>query len=135
MVLAERGSSVLVQETCLDQLLKRPEINYSDIVKIVPPPVSITGSEALQVEIQIKYEGYIKRQLQQVERFTSLEQKKIPDNMDYDNLKGLGTEVRQKLKLIRPASLGQASRISGVTPAAMSLIMVALEKRKREKSL
>ena len=133
-VLAERKSSELVQETYLEQLLKRPEIGYADIVKIVPPPQSIKVSEAQQVEIQIKYDGYIKRQLQQVERFSALEQKIIPDNMDYDNLKGLGTEIRQKLKMICPASLGQASRISGVTPVAISLIMVALEKRKRGKT-
>ncbi len=87
-----------------------------------------------QVEIQVKYEGYIQRQLQQVERFSSLEQKCIPEDMDYEAITGLGTEVRQKLKQVRPVSLGQASRISGVTPAAISLLMVALEKRKRGKS-
>jgi tRNA uridine 5-carboxymethylaminomethyl modification enzyme len=83
------------------------------------------------VEIQIKYEGYIQRQLQQVERFSSLEQKDIPKDLDYDAVIGLGTEVKQKLNQVRPISLGQASRISGVTPAAISLLIVALEKRKR----
>jgi tRNA uridine 5-carboxymethylaminomethyl modification enzyme len=86
------------------------------------------------VEIRIKYEGYIQRQLQQVERFSSLEQKNIPADIDYDAVTGLGSEVRQKLKQVRPISLGQASRISGVTPAAISLLLVALEKRKRERA-
>jgi len=83
------------------------------------------------VEIQVKYEGYIQRQLQQIDRFISLEHKDIPADMDYDAVVGLGREVRQKLKQVRPISLGQASRISGVTPAAISLLMVALEKKKR----
>ena len=82
----------------------------------------------------MKYEGYIQRQLQQVERFSLLEQKNIPADMDFDAVTGLGAEVRQKLKQVRPVSLGQASRISGVTPAAISLLMVALEKRKRGKA-
>ena len=79
----------------------------------------------------MKYEGYIQRQLQQVERFSSLEHKNVPPDMDYDAVIGLGSEVKQKLKQVRPISLGQASRISGVTPAAISLLLVALEKRKR----
>jgi tRNA uridine 5-carboxymethylaminomethyl modification enzyme len=82
----------------------------------------------------VKYEGYIQRQLQQVERFAALEQRSIPGDLDYDGITGLGSEVRQKLKQVRPVSLGQASRISGVTPAAISLLMVALEKRKRGRS-
>jgi tRNA uridine 5-carboxymethylaminomethyl modification enzyme len=130
-VLSERGSSELFQETSLKQLLKRPELCYGDIAKIRPAPEPVKDDIAEQVEIQIKYEGYIQRQLQQVKRFSALEQKKIPVDMDFDAITGLGAEVRQKLKLVRPISLGQALRISGVTPAAISLIMVALEKRKR----
>jgi tRNA uridine 5-carboxymethylaminomethyl modification enzyme len=83
------------------------------------------------VEIQVKYEGYIERQQNQVERFAGLEEKAIPQDLDYENITGLGSEVKQKLKQVRPISLGQASRISGVTPAAISLLMVALERRKR----
>jgi tRNA uridine 5-carboxymethylaminomethyl modification enzyme len=133
-ILAERGSTALSGEASLEQLLKRPELSYADIAKINPAQESIQSDAALQVEIQIKYEGYIQRQLQQVERFASLEQKNIPADMDYDAITGLGTEVRQKLKQVRPISLGQALRISGVTPAAISLIVVALEKRKRARS-
>lgn len=133
-VLAERGSTALSGEASLEQLLKRPELSYADIAKIQPAQNPIKNDAAEQVEIQIKYEGYIQRQLQQVERFASLEQKSIPHDMDFDAITGLGAEVRQKLKQVRPISLGQASRISGVTPAALSLIVVALEKRKRGKT-
>jgi tRNA uridine 5-carboxymethylaminomethyl modification enzyme len=130
-VLVMRGSSELSQEASLEQLLKRPELCYGDIAKIGPAQEPIPCDAAEQVEIQIKYDGYIQRQLQQVERFSALEQKHIPVDLDFDAITGLGAEVRQKLKQVRPTSLGQASRISGVTPAAMSLIVVALEKRKR----
>jgi tRNA uridine 5-carboxymethylaminomethyl modification enzyme len=130
-ILSERGSTELSADASLDQLLKRPEIEYKDIIEISPPPEFLTPVAAEQVEIQLKYEGYIQRQLQQVERFSKLEQKQIPADIDYDAITGLGSEVKQKLNQVRPVSLGQASRISGVTPAAISLLMVALEKRKR----
>ena len=130
-VLAQRGSAELPGEASLAQLLKRPELGYGDIAKISPPETALHAAAAEQVEIQVKYEGYIQRQLQQVERFASLEQKSIPADMDYEAVTGLGSEVKQKLKQVQPVSLGQASRISGVTPAALSLLMVALEKRKR----
>jgi tRNA uridine 5-carboxymethylaminomethyl modification enzyme len=130
-VLAQKNSTELPGEASLDQLLKRPELGYGDIEKISPPETLLATAAAEQVEIQVKYEGYIQRQLQQVERFASLEQKDIPADMDYDAVTGLGSEVKQKLKQVQPVSLGQASRISGVTPAALSLLMVALEKRKR----
>jgi tRNA uridine 5-carboxymethylaminomethyl modification enzyme len=133
-LLADRSSSLLTGEVSLEQLLRRPELGYNDIEKISPPSVSLDSAAAEQVEIQIKYEGYIQRQLEQVERFSSLEQKSIPADLDYDAVIGLGTEVRQKLKHVRPISLGQASRISGVTPAAISLLTVAIEKRKRGKA-
>lgn len=130
-VLAEKGTSVLSGEASLEQLLKRPELNYGDIAAISPSPMPVKGDASEQVEIQVKYDGYIMRQLDQVERFAGLEQKAVPADLDYDALTGLGAEVRQKLKQVRPVSLGQASRISGVTPAAISLLLVALEKRKR----
>lgn len=125
------NSSELVGDISLEQLLKRPEVGYIDILQLNPPPYDMTMAEREQVEIQVKYEGYIQRQLQQVARFASIEQKEIPGDMDYDAVTGLGSEVKQKLKQVRPVSLGQATRISGVTPAAISLLMVALEKRKR----
>jgi tRNA uridine 5-carboxymethylaminomethyl modification enzyme len=130
-ILAEKGSSVLSGEASLEQLLKRPELSYQDIAAISPSPIPVKIDASEQVEIQVKYEGYIMRQLEQVERFAGLERKAVPADLDYDALTGLGAEVRQKLKQVRPVSLGQASRISGVTPAAISLLLVALEKRKR----
>jgi len=133
-VLEGRSSSPLSAEASLDQLLKRPELGYGDIEKISPPPVPVNSDAAEQVEIQVKYEGYIERQMNQVKRYAGLEQKAIPPDLDYENITGLGSEVKQKLKQVRPVSLGQASRISGITPAAISLLMVALEKRKRGKA-
>ncbi len=130
-ILASKGTAEISEETPLEQLLKRPEVEYADIMKISPLPQALDNAAAEQVEIQVKYEGYIQRQLQQVERFASLEQKNIPPDMNYDDITGLGTEVKQKLRQIRPVSLGQASRISGITPAAIALLMVFLEKRKR----
>jgi tRNA uridine 5-carboxymethylaminomethyl modification enzyme len=130
-LLLGKGTAALSAEASLDQLLKRPELGYEEIEKISPPPAPLAAAAAEQVEIQVKYEGYIQRQLEQVERFASLEQKEVPADLDYDAITGLGAEVKQKLKQVRPVSLGQASRISGVTPAAISLLMVALEKRKR----
>ena len=130
-LLLGKGTAALSIEASLDQLLKRPELGYDEIEKISPPPMQLAAAAGEQVEIQVKYEGYIQRQLEQVERFASLEQKEVPADLDYDAITGLGAEVKQKLKQVRPVSLGQASRISGVTPAAISLLMVALEKRKR----
>lgn len=131
-VLREKGSAELTSEASLEQLLKRPELSYQDVAMISPPERGLRNDAAEQVEIQVKYEGYIKRQQNLVERLASLEHKTIPEDMDYDAVVGLGAEVRQKLKQVRPVSLGQAARISGVTPAAISLLVVALEKRKRE---
>ena len=87
-----------------------------------------------EIELQVKYSGYIKRQLQQIGRFKKLEAKPIPVTFNYDGTPGFSREVREKLKNVRPASIGQASRISGVTPAAISLLLVALEKYKGESS-
>jgi tRNA uridine 5-carboxymethylaminomethyl modification enzyme len=130
-VLDAQGATRITGEASLDQLLKRPELGYKDIALISPAPLPLDDAAAEQVEIQVKYEGYIQRQLQQVDRFAALEHKNMPQDMDYDAVTGLGAEVRQKLKQVRPVSLGQASRISGVTPAAISLLTVAIEKRRR----
>ncbi len=133
-LLRQRGSSELLSDLSLEQLLKRPELSYGDIVAISPPSALLAEDAAEQVEIQVKYEGYIRRQQDQVERFAGMEQRSIPLDLDYDAVTGLGAEVRQKLKQVQPVSLGQASRISGVTPAAISLLMVAIEKRRRGKA-
>lgn len=130
-LLKSLGTAEITEEARLDQILKRPEISYQHIEQLSPPELPLPAGVKEQVEIQIKYEGYIERQMRQVERFSALEERRIPEDMDYDAVVGLGAEVRQKLKAIRPVSLGQASRISGVTPAAVSLLMVAIERRRR----
>ncbi len=116
------------------QLLRRQGMSYKTLLEAleVYPLQDIETYE--EVELQIKYSGYIKRQLQQIGRFKKLESKPIPAAFDYDGIHGFSREVREKLKNVRPESIGQASRISGVTPAAISLLLVALEKYKGESS-
>ncbi|SFB01699.1 MULTISPECIES: tRNA uridine-5-carboxymethylaminomethyl(34) synthesis enzyme MnmG [unclassified Bacillus (in: firmicutes)] len=111
-------------------LLRRPEMNYKHIEKIVPSETPIDEDVKEQVEIQIKYEGYIEKALQQVERLKKMEDKKIPANIDYDAITGIATEARQKLKQVRPLSIAQASRISGVNPADISILLVYIEQGK-----
>jgi len=117
----------------LGQLLRRPEISYAKLCEIDGhcPVEDTTVQES--IEISIKYEGYIKRQLQHIEKFKKLEKKSIPENFSYDDISGFSNEVAEKLSKIRPASVGQASRISGITPAAISLLLVSLERQKRIK--
>jgi tRNA uridine 5-carboxymethylaminomethyl modification enzyme len=111
----------------LAELLKRPEIKYSTIEQIDQRRHGISAEIIQQVELKLKYEGYINRQLAQVERFKRLEEQKIPADLDYQSIPGLSTEVKQRLSQINPVSLGQASRIPGVTPAAISILMVFLK--------
>jgi len=112
----------------LYELLKRPEINYAALAPIDEErPMAILPQAIEQVEINIKYEGYIARQMMQIERFRKMEDHKLPDSIDYDDIKGLRIEARQKLNKIRPESVGQASRISGVSPADISVLLVYLK--------
>jgi tRNA uridine 5-carboxymethylaminomethyl modification enzyme len=113
--------------TELIALLRRPEISYDLIHTISPSAVTLTEEIMEQVEIQIKYSGYIEKQLIQVERLRKMEKKKIPDDIIYEDIYGIATEAKQKLAKIRPLSIGQASRISGVTPADISILLVHLE--------
>ena len=117
----------------LGQLLRRPEISYAKLCEIDGhcPVEDATIQES--IEIIIKYEGYITRQLQHIEKFKKLEKKSIPENFAYDDITGFSKEVAEKLSKVRPASVGQASRISGITPAAISLLLVSLERQKRIK--
>jgi tRNA uridine 5-carboxymethylaminomethyl modification enzyme len=114
------------------QLLRRQGANYKTLLEALGVDVLQDVETADEVELQVKYSGYIKRQLQQVSRFKKLETKPIPIAFNYDGTLGFSREVCEKLKKVRPASIGQASRISGVTPAAISLLLVALEKYKGE---
>jgi tRNA uridine 5-carboxymethylaminomethyl modification enzyme len=118
----------------LEQLLKRPEITYKFVDENSPSDKPLTYDMKRQVEIQVKYEGYIVRQMELAERLKKIEGKKIPEAFDYASVNGLSREVLIKLQEIKPANLGQASRIPGITPAAISLLLVATEKLKRERA-
>ncbi|WP_338787901.1 tRNA uridine-5-carboxymethylaminomethyl(34) synthesis enzyme MnmG [Metabacillus sp. FJAT-53654] len=121
------GGSELKDGIRASDLLKRPEMTYEHINQLVPSEGEIDADVAEQVEIQIKYEGYIEKSLQQVEKLKKMENKKIPENIDYDAINGLATEARQKLKEVTPLSVAQASRIAGVNPADVSILLVYLE--------
>lgn len=126
-LLKDSDSSEIQDGTNMLVLLRRPEINYSHIEQLSPSPYELTDEMKEQVEIQIKYAGYIEKQLVHVERLQKMEKKKIPDSIEYSEIHGLAIEARQKLANIRPISIGQASRISGVTPADISVLLVYLE--------
>ncbi len=130
-LLAALASAPLKSSATLADLLRRPEIEYAMLARFVPAPSELPPAVTEQVAIQVKYQGYIERQLAQVERFKKLEAKPLAADLDYDAIGGLSSEVREKLKAVRPASLGQASRISGVTPAAVAILDVYQEKRRR----
>lgn len=126
-LLEEAGTVPLNNAVELISLLKRPEITYKHIEKIAPSSVPLSDEVKEQVEIQVKYAGYIEKQLLQVERLRKMEKKKIPEGIDYSQIHGIAMEARQKLQEIQPISIGQASRISGVTPADISILLVYLE--------
>lgn len=124
------GGSELKDGIRASDLLRRPEMTYEHIHLLVPSEVELSDDVTEQVEIQIKYEGYIEKSLQQVERMKKMENKKIPVDIDYDAISSLASEARQKLKDVRPLSMGQASRISGVNPADISILLVYIEQGK-----
>ncbi|MCM3762792.1 tRNA uridine-5-carboxymethylaminomethyl(34) synthesis enzyme MnmG [Alkalihalobacillus oceani] len=127
-LLEETGSAPLQEAVRATMLLKRPELGYKDVAKVIEPPAEALSDDVTeQVEIQVKYEGYIEKQLQQVERAQKMENKKIPEDLDYFAINGLASEAKQKLSEVRPLSVGQASRVSGVNPADISILLVYLE--------
>ncbi len=130
-LLQERNTPELEQPASLEQLLKRPELSYADILIINDTAPMLPRGVTQQVEIQSKYEGYIVREFEQVAKFKKLEHKQIPDDFVYDDVQGLSRELRERLTEVRPASLGQASRLPGMTPAALSIIAILMEKRKK----
>ena len=115
----------------LAQLLRRPEVSYHHLAQFLNGTQEHDDEVVEAVEITIKYEGYIKRQEHVVGQFKKLEHRRVPDDFNYEAIKGFSLEVVEKLKKIRPSSIGQASRIAGITPAAISLLLVAVEKHKR----
>ena len=130
--LARLGSSPLKKSVSLKELLRRPELNYSALEGF-SPPARIEKDVAQEVEIQVKYEGFLQRQLVEVEKFNRMENIRIPAGFRYRGRPGLSGEMQEKLERLRPLSLGQASRIPGVTPAAISIIMIYLKKRELKK--
>ena len=129
-LLEKAGTSVLTNGTKMSELLKRTELTYEALKEIDPERPELTRQEKEEIEIQIKYEGYIKLQEAQVEKFRKLETKLLPEDIDYETLKGISLEGRQKLNKFKPRSIGQASRISGVSPADVSVLLVYLQQRK-----
>lgn len=130
--LEENNSSTIKAGVKLADLLKRTELNYDKLSVIDPERPELSKAEAQEVEIQVKYEGYIKMQEEQVKKFKKLEDKKLSENINYDEIKGLRIEARQKLNKVKPLSIGQASRISGVSPADVSVLLIYLEQQKRK---
>ena len=135
LLLEKCNSSKLTTGIRMSELLKRPEITYKALSEIEAERPKLTDQEAEEVEIQVKYEGYIKLEEAQVEKFKKLEAKKLDENIDYEEIKGLRLEARQKLNKIKPISVGQASRISGVSPADISVLLIYLEMKNRKDNI
>ncbi len=127
------GSSPLQNRSSLAELMKRPEVTYENLKEIDGDRPQLSSHEKNQLEVQIKYEGYIKKQLNQIDRFKKLENKGLSADMDYSLIEGLRIEAMQKLNQIKPASVGQASRISGVSPADINVLLIYLEKQRRKR--
>ncbi len=135
--LHSRGTTQINRGVYLDQLLKRTELDYQTVIALAQSPDHISPKVARQVEIEIKYEGYIHKQLKEIEKFKSQESMKIPESLNFFEVYGLSNELKEKLSATRPISLGQASRIEGITPAALSVLIVAIktvEKRLKAES-
>ena len=131
--LENKGSSGLKTAASLAELICRPELSYEALAEIDPERRPLSDDVIEQININIKYDGYIKRQLKQVEQFKKMEKKLIPSDIDYDDVSSLRLEARQKLKKFQPISVGQASRISGVSPADISVLLVYLEHFRQHK--
>ena len=128
--LEDNGTAAVVSGASLADLIRRPQLSYEGLRPFDPERPALPRPVWYQAEISLKYEGYIKRQLKQVEDFAGMENRLLPDDIDYDDVTGLRLEAREKLKKIRPHSFGQASRISGVSPADISVLMVWMEGRR-----
>ena len=128
-LLESLNSTLLKSGTTIAELIRRPELNYKVLAPIDKERPELPEDVCEQVEINIKYDGYIRRQMKQVEQFKKLEQKKLPEDIDYEDVGSLRIEARQKLEAYRPVSIGQASRISGVSPADISVLLVYLESK------
>lgn len=132
-MLVRVGAHELKEPVSVLNLLRRPEISYEDLRLLFPAEEEIPEDVAEQVDIQVKYEGYIDKQMQQIDKMRRMEMKRIPENLDYQMIQGLATEAKQKLSQVRPLSVGQASRVSGVNPSDISILLVYLEQGKLAK--
>ncbi len=130
-ILTALGSTAIKEAAVIYNILKRPEVKYSDIAKVSPSEKSLSEDVISQVEIQAKYKGYIKRQAELAEKFSKFEERSIPEGFVYKGISGLSREIVEKLEEVRPLNLGQAGRIPGVTPAAISILMISVEKERR----
>lgn len=128
--LKEKNSAELKDGLLAIDFLKRPELSYEELMKFIPANEALSKKEIEQVEIQVKYEGYIKKALEKVDKLKRMEAKRIPENIDYEAINGLATEAKQKLQKIQPETIAQASRISGVNPSDLSILMVYIEQGK-----
>ena len=128
-LLTDLGTAPVPDGCRLIDLLRRPQVGYDDLTPFDPVPPDLPPAVREQVEITVKYEGYIRRQEKQVEEFEKLERRRLPPDMDYSHIQGLRLEAREKLAALRPENLGQAGRISGVSPADIAALMVYLHTR------
>ena len=131
-MLTELGTAPVASGASLAELIRRPQVSYADTAPFDPARPALDRAVTAQAEIRLKYDGYIKRQLREVEEFTRMDERALPADIDYDDIPGLRIEAREKLKKIRPASFGQAGRISGVSPADVSVLMIYTEARGRK---
>ena len=129
-MLEMRGSAPVTNSARLADLLRRPQVTYEDIAPFDPERPALPLAVTEEVEIQVKYAGYLQRQLKQVEEFKREENRLLPEDLDYEKVIGLRLEARQKLSEIRPVSVGQAGRISGVSPADIAVLLIYLEQRR-----
>jgi tRNA uridine 5-carboxymethylaminomethyl modification enzyme len=125
--LTDHGTKPVDNGIYLDNLLKRAELDYRVVQTLAPAAQPLSFKVSQQVEIEIKYEGYIQRQYREIDKFRNLERMKIPESFNYAGIHGLSNELKEKLEAVKPASLGQASRIDGMTPSAISVLMIALK--------
>ena len=131
-ILKKWNTSEIKSPTTIYELIKRPELNYDITKELDPEREELLREIRHQVEIQIKYEGYIKKQMIQIEQFKKLENKKLSQDLDYSLVKGISNEAAQKLNKIKPDSVGQASRISGVSPSDINVLLIYLEQKRRK---
>jgi tRNA uridine 5-carboxymethylaminomethyl modification enzyme len=130
-VLIGKGSTPISTGAKIAEIIRRPQIEYDDLAPVDPTRPKLSHSAKLSVQTEIKYEGYVKRQIDDAKKMEKLENKRIPEDIDYEKIGGLRTEAVQKLSKIRPASIGQASRISGVSPADISVLIIYLTVKRR----